>query len=474
MTTLSNSISSSGSVHRVRQRIVIHWFRHGDLRLHDNSALTHSSVLAKGDEEKRRCKVLPIFCFDKRIFGNNSLTPSGSLKCGPRRAKFIIESVIDLRQRLQEHLHSQLLVGYGEPAEIFDKLLGQLHDRSEIDGDDNFELDANIVCQEEPAKEERAGVREVSAILTKYNVDRVIKRVQRIWGSTLYMPHKMPFKKNFADVSNRCQGFTNRMVHLHKIAELHPIPKYLPFLDRLQSEMLTYMPTLEDLGYTDEQILLANTTDRRSKSALFRGGETAGLARVQEYIWDTDMLKDFSRMRNRPITENHSTMFSAWLAHGCLSPRFVASEAMRNVRERYTQHGNVIAQQDLVKRDFCKYYAVKHSNRTFRRIGPVPQRYGSDRYIKRSRSIKNFNAWKEGRTGYPLVDASMRELAATGYISDRCRLIASSFLCNDLHHQWTVGADWFESNLIDYNVFCNWVVSAEFEQKNLKSPQFFT
>ena len=69
----------------------------------------------------------------------------------------------------------------------------------------------------------------------------------------------------------------------------------------------------------------------------------------------------------------------------------------------------------------------------------------------------HFNAWVNGFTGYPLIDACMRELKTTGYIQDRCRLLAASFLCNDLHYEWTYGANYFESACIDYNVFCNWV-----------------
>ena len=458
------TLASSGvnPAYRVRQRIVIHWFRLTDLRLHDNPALTHSSVLAKGDEETRRCKVIPIFCFDKRIFGNDNLTPSGSLKCGPRRAKFILESVIDLRQRLQMQLKSHLLVAFGKPADIFRDLLTMLRDRKEFDGYEDFELHPEIVCQDEPATEERRAVREVSEVLTEFNPEKIVKRVHRIWGSTLYMPRKMPFHKTFKDVSCRAQGFINRMVQLHKIADLMPVPKYLPFLASFETEMTSYMPTLQDLGYTDEQVALSNLVDPRSKAAVFVGGETAGLARIQEYVWDTDKLKDFARMRHGPIKLNDSTRFSAWLAHGCLSPRFIASEAMRYMKERYATHGYVIAQHDLVKRDFCKYYAIPHSTRLFHRGGPVPQRHGDFQYMTPSRKITDFEAWKNGVTGYPLVDASMRELLATGYITERCRVIAASFLCNDLFHDWRRGAEWFESNLIDYNVFCNWVVRSSY------------
>jgi deoxyribodipyrimidine photo-lyase len=461
----SSSTSSSrsniyDSVYRIRQRIVLHWFRLNDLRLHDNQALTHSSTLAFGTEEVRRCKVLPIFIFDSRIYGNQNTTSIGTLKCGVRRAKFIIESVIDLRQRLQETYRSQLLVAYGKPADVIDQLIVKLNDRSEVDGrDDLFVLNADIVCQDEPAKEERDAVREVSAIITKHNPAKETKRVQRIWGSTLYLPRKMPFDPSFRNISDRFQGFTNRMVQLHKIQETLPMPKYLPFLPRLKLDMISYMPTLQDLGYTEEQIAMADTVDPRSQIKDMKGGETAGLKHVQEYIWENDYMKDWARMRHGPIVDNKSSKFSMYLAHGCISPRTIADEARKYMHTRYANDAYKIVQQDLVKRDHCKYFGRKHSNRLFRRypMGPVPQRFGNERYIKPKTCKKLFAAWKNGLTGYPLIDASMRELNSTGYITDRCRLLAASFLCNDLHFEWTYGAEYFESNCIDYNVFCNWV-----------------
>ena len=65
-------------------------------------------------------------------------------------------------------------------------------------------------------------------------------------------------------------------------------------------------------------------------------------------------------------------------------------------------------------------------------------------------------AWREGRTGVPLVDAAMRELAATGYMSNRARQNAASFLVKDLQQDWRAGAAWFEHHLIDYDVASNW------------------
>ena len=64
--------------------------------------------------------------------------------------------------------------------------------------------------------------------------------------------------------------------------------------------------------------------------------------------------------------------------------------------------------------------------------------------------------WKEGRTGFPLVDANMREMAATGFMSNRGSQNVASYLALDLNHDWRAGADHFESQLVDYDVCSNW------------------
>ena len=69
---------------------------------------------------------------------------------------------------------------------------------------------------------------------------------------------------------------------------------------------------------------------------------------------------------------------------------------------------------------------------------------------------QRFELWREGKTGYPLVDANMRELSATGFMSNRGRQNVASFLTKNLGINWIMGAEWFESLLIDYDVCSNW------------------
>jgi deoxyribodipyrimidine photo-lyase len=428
MTVQSNGMSTKRSV-------VLHWFRHGDLRLHDNPALTHSANLIS---KQANGVVVPVFVFDGTIFGTKSLTPSGSLKCGPRRARFILESVADLQSQLLSRLNSKLLIAHGEPSEVFDQILASLQS-----------FDVNIVCQEEVVKEERDTAERVRDVLRK----RFPKgKLLQIWGSTMYELQGMPYDEGMRNMPDGFTPFRNKVEKQHTISKPLPVVSKLPFPDDVQFENFANMPTLIDLGYTEEQAQHAHTVDTRSVLD-FRGGETVALARVKEYIWDKDLLKDYFDTRNGMIGGDYSTKFSPWLAHGCLSPRHVALECARYEEQRVANKSTYWVVFELLWRDFCKFFAVKHGNAIFFPNGIV----GGDR--KWARHEKNYEAWKEGRTGYPLVDANMREMMATGFMSNRGRQNVASFLSIDLNYDWRCGGDWFESQLIDYDVYSNWVVS---------------
>jgi deoxyribodipyrimidine photo-lyase len=221
---------------------------------------------------------------------------------------------------------------------------------------------------------------------------------------------------------------------------------------------LTYFPTLQDLGYTEDEIQEAQKTDPRGVMK-FEGGESFALRRVQDYIWDKDLLKIYFDTRNGMIGADYSSKFSPWLAHGCLSPRFVAKECKRYEKERSIVNKSTYwLVFELLWRDFFKFFALKQGNKIFflegtlgelaRGTHPNSRRWGLDK--------KALKAWKEGKTGYPLVDANMRELAATGFMSNRGRQNVASFLAIDMNIDWRYGADHFEMLLLDYDVYSNW------------------
>lgn len=354
-----------------------------------------------------------MFCFDQRIFGDEARSKFGSLKCGPKRAKFILESVADLRQQLQA-AGSGLAVYCGAPTDqVFDKVLGELKGSSNLN-------DCRIVCQEEVLGEEKDAVKDVRSILKKHAQKG---KVDEIWGSTLYDLKDLPFEAGLADMPDIFTPFRNKVEKNCLIEQPLARPKKLslPKPDSLEHKALTtnlsFMPTMKELGYTAEQIADANDADPRGVME-FRGGETAGLARVKDYIWDKDLLRTYFDTRNGMIGGDYSTKFSPWLAHGCISPRHIARECRKYEEQRVENKSTYWVVFEMLVRDYCKFFCVKHGDSVFHSGGTT------NKEQKWSTYEKNFDAWKTGNTGYPLVDANMREMAATGFMSNRGKYCA--------------------------------------------------
>ena len=435
--SISTKSSTGGS------SLFVHWFRLTDLRLHDNPALQRAVEGAKKDNNNKSSGIVPIFCFDPRVFGDEARSEFGSLKCGPKRARFILESVADLRLQL-ERRGSGLVVAHGQTEDVMAKLLKHV--------DSTNEKIPRLTCQQEVCSEELAVDKAVRAAISLHHPK---SSLDVVWGSTLYELDDLPFEDGPHGIPNTFTPFRNKVEKNCQIPKPIPVPSKADLtlatfnLDGLERCSLKYMPSLEDLGYTPAQVAESTTHDDRGVMP-FTGGETAALARVQTYLWDKDLLKVYFDTRNGMIGPDYSTKFAPWLAHGCLSPRYVARECYKYEQERVANKSTYWVVFELLWRDFFKFFAMKHGNQIFFRGGTSnsDQSWGFNRRV--------FDAWKEGRTGYPLVDANMRELAATGFMSNRGRQNVCSFLAMDLKQDWRYGADYFESMLLDYDVHSNW------------------
>ena len=157
---LTNSVGSKG-------RSIYYWFRLGDLRLHDNPALDRAADLCT----KTESNLVPVFCFDPRIFGNEARSDFGSLKCGPRRAKFVIESVADLRKSFEKK-GGKLLVSTKKPEVFFSEILN-----------DTKSNDSNkLVYQDEVCSEEKDVAKAV---------EKLFESSEAVWGSTVSCETKL-------------------------------------------------------------------------------------------------------------------------------------------------------------------------------------------------------------------------------------------------------------------------------------------
>ncbi|MFK7865700.1 MAG: DASH family cryptochrome, partial [Pseudohongiellaceae bacterium] len=147
---------------------------------------------------------------------------------------------------------------------------------------------------------------------------------------------------------------------------------------------------------------------------------------------------------------DYSSKLSPWLANGSLSPRKIYEEVKRYERQRKKNNSTYWMIFELVWRDYFRFVCAKYGRRVFRKAGIRGLR------IAWQQDWKRFDQWREGETGYPLIDANMKELAATGFMSNRGRQNVASFLTKNLGIDWRMGAEWFESMLLDYDVCSNW------------------
>ena len=204
-----------------------------------------------------------------------------------------------------------------------------------------------------------------------------------------------------------------------------------------------HLPSLEDLGV--EQV------GRDHRTAFpFTGGESSGLARLQDYLWTTHSVATYKETRNGLVGKNYSTKFSPWLANGSLSPRMIHDQIKKYERAEVANQSTYWVLFELIWRDYFKFVCLRFGDRVFHRSGIL----GQDQPW--SQNKEQFTAWAEGRTGVPFVDANMRELKRTGWMSNRGRQNVASFLVKDLGLDWRLGAEWFESQLLDHDVCSNY------------------
>lgn len=391
----------------MRHSTVLVWFRN-DLRLRDNE------TLARAIESSQT--IVPVYVFDERQFGE---TRFGFKKTGAFRAKFLLETVADLKRNLQR-LGSDLAIRVGKPEQALLELARQV------------KADA-IFFSEESTDEELAIERELERALKPLGVS-----VHRVWQSTLYRICDLPFSiDRLPDVFTT---FRKQVESLARVRSAIPAPARLNPLPLIDAGKL---PSLAALGL-DEPPVDARAVLR------FKGGESEAWKRLDDYFWQTDSLKRYKETRNGLLGANYSSKLSAWLANGSISPRSIFEEVKRYERERIANESTYWLVFELLWRDYFRFLSLKCGNRLFKTRGV------RNKPIEARQDETAFRAWAEGKTGVPFIDANMRELAATGFMSNRGRQNVASFLAKELKLDWRMGAEWFESLLIDYDVASNY------------------
>ena len=401
---------------------IILWYRN-DLRIHDHEALFKAS--------EKTSEVVPVYIFDPRIFKEDDL---GFAKTGEIRNQFLIESVKNLRENLQK-IGSNLIIRTGFPEDILPQLA------QEIQADE-------LYTSEEITSEEN----EVDSLVEE-RLKADGRKIKFFWQATLYHVDDLPMDiENLPDVFS---GFRNKT---EKFSKVRPVFKTPTNLSWATPSELGFVG-LKDLGILPNESLSNNPQILKSDESkfrrgrlrqIFKGGETEAINRLNDYFWTKDLLKVYKETRNGMLGLDYSSKFSPWLANGCISPRYIYEEIKKYESERVANESTYWLVFELIWRDYFRFVAMKFGNKIFHKKGIMNKPI----VWKTNRNI--FEKWRLGETGVPLIDANMKELLQTGYMSNRGRQNVASFLVKDLQIDWRWGAAWFESQLVDYDVCSNW------------------
>ncbi|QWE22213.1 DASH family cryptochrome [Polynucleobacter sp. AP-Jannik-300A-C4] len=374
-------------------RTLIYWFRN-DLRLADNPAFAQACSNAD--------YLLPVYIHDSK----EQDMVYGFERQGLHRKAFLRASLDDLKTQLQAQ-GSDLFEFAGKSTKI---LLQLVQDTAAT----------AIYCEQIEAPEEVEQVR----ILQEQAVE-----VKEFWQSSMLEPQALPFVlEKMPDVFTAFR----REVERAQLKFAQPInaPKKIPLLPG-----------------TLPQRSVAPSSTQSVAHPYFVGGPSHAQTHLKQYL-ERRLPDSYKETRNQLIGMDYSSKFSAWLALGCISAREIAAQ-LSDYENRYgANDGTYWLWFELLWRDYFRFIHFKYRQNLYRASGltGLP--------VKPS-SQASFEQWRFGNTGSELVDAGMRELYQSGYLSNRMRQIVASYWIYDMQGDWRAGAAWFESQLIDYDVYSN-------------------
>lgn len=311
------------------------------------------------------------------------------------RVTFIHETLQAMRTTLQNNYKSSLAMFHGKPIDIFKRLIT------------DFNIDSVFTNHDyEPYAKERDS--EIKDVLSNHNIefktfkdqvifekDEVVKKDGNPY--MVYTPYMNVWKSQFKSQSLEVYDTKSKCSNLIKNSELPNL-------------------SLSDIGFTKSN------------------------QNIAEYTVTPSLIQDYEETRNFPAKDSTSRL-GPHLRFGTVSIRQMAQKAIAE--------DNEIFWQELIWREFFMQI-LWHFPHTAK--DSFKSKY--DR-IEWRNNEQEFKKWCEGNTGYPLVDAGMRELNKTGFMHNRVRMLVGSFLCKHLLIDWRWGESYFAEKLHDYDMASN-------------------
>lgn len=377
-------------------QVGLFWFTN-DLRINDNAALNRAAR-----------EVDQLICFASVPSAGNRLSINQPGQLAAHRMRFLMESLEDLNVSLTAY-NQHLIVSNDSSIDAIAELITQ-HNISQIYG-------TGITGVYES--------RQWQILARRYPMIGF----HQIGNNHIFDPTDLPFQPN--DLPDSFSKFRRIVENL----EIKPPVAKPDVLPPSPAQPKPWPAQLQQV--------------QRSSNPLFLGGETAGRAHLHSYF-NRGLASSYKQTRNGLDGMDYSTKFSPWLAKGCLSPGQIISN-LRQYEQRVESNDSTYwIYFELLWREYFKYYAEKYGTRLFAFSGISNRRPTTSFYPQR------FKKWCAGSTPYPIVNACMKQLNSTGYMSNRGRQLVASCLVHELDLDWRYGAAYMEQQLVDYDMASNW------------------
>ncbi|XP_058840095.1 cryptochrome-1-like [Topomyia yanbarensis] len=399
------------------KQTVIHWFRKG-LRVHDNPAL--ATAVQRISDAPADLVLRPVFILDPAI--------RKWLRIGANRWRFLQQSLEDLDKSLRK-INSRLYVVRGDPTKVF-PLLFQ-------------EWNACLLTYEydiEPYAVKRDAM--VQKFANEYHVEVLVEKSHTIFDPNEILSKnggKVPLTyQKYGSLASTCKQPNPVNVPCKLPGGCHPKQDKS---ERKDSQCYD-VPDLEALGVQQSEL----------GECKFPGGETEGLRRLREYMKRKTWVCSFEKPKTSPNSlEPSTTVLSPYLKFGCLSSRLFMSELNKVLKGQKHSQPPVSLVGQLMWREF--YYCAAAAEPNFDKMV-------GNKICLQIPWITNkvhLEAWTYGRTGYPFIDAIMRQLRQEGWIHHLARHAVACFLTRgDLWISWEEGQRVFEELLLD----ADWALNA--------------
>jgi deoxyribodipyrimidine photo-lyase len=409
--------------------LILHWHRR-DLRITDNIALSSA--------RRQSSKVVGVFCLDPGILQPENVAPV--------RVTYMIDSLRELQKNYLE-AGSQLLIFQGEPIQVLPRVAAGLGAKAVMWNKDV-----------EPYSRERD--RTVAAALREAGVV-----VETFWDQLLHAP-----KEIMTGSGQPYTVYTPFWRNWNAKAKAQPVERLQNAEGLNEAEQSAAaaagaiaLPSAADLGFAWDHELVLHPGEQAARERLESFCDPCGTCGAARGI------DEYGEQRNFPAVAGTSQL-SAALKFGTIGVRTVwqaslaiyadsrSDEARQNIQ---TWH------QELAWREFYQhvmYFFPELAEGAYR--APL-------KTFPWNNDPEHFRAWCEGRTGYPIVDAAMRQMNEIGWMHNRCRMIVASFLTKDLIIDSRLGERYFMQRLMDWDLSANnggwqWSASSGMDPKPLR------